>query len=317
MFLGHATGGAVYLDDPELLAAYRAFFFPQTFAKVRSVLEEIAWTGASVLDLGAAMGGAAFAAWSASPASRLELVDFSDAALLDGMRLGSVVGASVRTKKQRLDALTFSARYDLVIAANALSELPSIEARIEACRAVVAGALTPGGRFLLIEPADRVHARALQELRDRLLGVGLRPVAPCPHDGPCPASVRPRDFCHQAREVAMPEWFTALQDGVGISDRRMRFSYLVYGGEPRATDALVRVISNPIKDKGRLRFFGCARSGLTELLRQDKHASEANAAFDTLGRGALIRMAAPERVTKVGAETRIEIVRQLDTEEND
>lgn len=322
MFLDHATNGAVYLDDPELLEAYRAFFFPQTYAKVRSILDELALPApARVLDLGSAMGGAAFAAFDAfaaagaGPGPKLDLVDFSAAALADARRLAAAVDARCMTRQfslaQGLPPIT--EKYDLVIAANALSELP-FEDRVNRCQAIFSTALTQGGRVILIEPADRVHARDLQTLRDRLLALGHVPTAPCPHAEPCPASTRERDFCHQARSVALPKWHAELQAAVGISDERMRFSYLAYGPRLTHEEDLVRIISHPIKDKGRMRFLGCAAAGLVEIQRQEKHRSEANAAFDSLGRGALVRMKGDKRI-KIEADTRIDVVSEADRDE--
>ncbi len=309
MFLQHATKGTQYLDDAGTLAAYRSFFFPQTFAKVAGLIQDLKY--GSVLDLGSAMGGAAFAAWAQNPNAKLELVDFSEAALNDGKRIAAAVGAQCSTRKHRLDESlpAFGKRYDLIISANALSELP-FETRVQRCQQLFSDVLAPGGALLLIEPADREHARALQALRDQLLPLGHRPIAPCPHSEPCPASVRERDFCHQAKTVALPPWFERLQSQVGISDARMRFSYLLYAPQLREPEAdLVRIISHPMKDKGRMRFLGCSARGLVELQRQDKHASDTNAGFDGLARGALIRVGVPlaDRV-RIEPDTRVESV---------
>ncbi len=307
MFLQHATKGTQYLDNADTLAAYRSFFFPQTFAKVSGLIEGLRYE--RVLDLGSAMGGAAFAAWAQNPKSKLELVDFSDAALADGQRLAAALGAQCTTRKHRLDESlpAFTQRYDLIISANALSELP-FETRVQRCQQLFSDVLAPGGALLLIEPADRAHARELQALRDRLLPLGHKPSAPCPHAAPCPASVRERDFCHQAKNATFPPWFERLQQQVGISDPRMRFSYLLYAPLIREPEAdLVRIISHPMKDKGRMRFLGCSARGLVELQRQDKHATQGNAGFDGLMRGALIRVGAPlaDRV-RIEPETKVE-----------
>ncbi len=53
---------------------------------------------------------------------------------------------------------------------------------------------------------------------------------------------------------------------------------------PRAPD-LFRVVSDPLREKGRLRLFGCGPTGRHPLVRLDRHRSPANAAFSDLVRG--------------------------------
>ncbi len=330
-FLTHATGGARYLDDPAWLAAYRAFFFPQTVAKVASVLRELdGLTPEIVVDLGAAMAPAALCAFAILRPKTLFASDFSAAALRDASALAKRLGAPLSTEVHDMargwpNAAPEAA--DLVLACNALSELPSLEARLALCHEVLTRRLRPGGAFVIIEPADRTHARDLQTLRDALLALGHAPIRPCPHAAPCPALARARDFCHEARHVALPEWFGPLAAKAGLSDTRMRFSYLVYQGkrdEPQRPP--LRIISHPIVDKGRLRYFACGAGGLVELMRQDKHRNAHNAAFDTLGRGALVRVEsasaqpataanAPQRL-KLGPEDRLLIEGDADPQQS-
>jgi ribosomal protein RSM22 (predicted rRNA methylase) len=298
-----------YLDAEDTLAAYAELFFPQSFAKAASVLDEIAITGATrVIDIGSGMGPLAFAAWTRFPHARFELIDVSQLALDFAARIAGQVGAEIRSRVcQAADADTSAA--DLVLAGNVLGELAGGEQEALAlCRKWLA-ALRDGGTLILIEPADRSHARNLQALRDGLLSAGFSPIAPCPHGGPCPASVRPRDFCHQARTLPTPLWLEAARARAGISDPRLRFSYLVYRRDrsPPASDAL-RIISHPLKEKGRLRFFACGREGLVELMRQDRLASERNAVFAELGRGALVRVAARGTRIKLSADDVLEVI---------
>jgi SAM-dependent methyltransferase len=290
-----------YLDDDATCAAYEEWFFPQSFAKAASVLGELQADVRTVVDLGAAMGPLAFAAWQRWPDAQLTLVDQSAGALRSGRALAERLGAHVETRAQSLTE--WRGPTDLILAGNALLELPQPEA---AARALLAQ-LTPHGHLVIIEPADRVHARALQALRDALLP--LAPTAPCPHAQPCPASMRPRDFCHQARRLPLPEWWHARAAALGASDERMRFSYLVYAAAPEPQPhGLVRIISHRIKEKGRTRYFACSDAGALELMRQDRLRSRANAAFDDLGRGALLKLSATHSPVKIGVEDTVEVV---------
>lgn len=291
-----------YLDDEATCAAYEEWFFPQSFAKAASVLGEIAHAQVkTVVDLGSAMGPLGFAAWERWPDARVTLVDRSAGALRSGQALAKRLGARVDVRARDLQSWNEPA--DLILAGNALLELPEPQA---AARALLAQ-LTPHGHLVILEPADRVHARALQALRDALLPVA--PVAPCPHAEVCPASVRPRDFCHQARRVTLPPWWHGRASALGVSDDRMRFSYLVYAAAPEPQPrGLARIISHRIKEKGRTRYFACSDTGALELMRQDRLRSPANAAFDDLGRGALLKLASAHSPVKIGADDVVTVV---------
>src|SRR5687768_8687801 len=78
-----------YFSDPELLAAYGLFFFPQNYVRTGVVLQEIMSRGwappgeITVLDLGAGPGSASFAAACHFPNREIDLtgVDRSNEAL--------------------------------------------------------------------------------------------------------------------------------------------------------------------------------------------------------------------------------------------
>jgi len=71
-------------------------------------------------------------------------------------------------------------------------------------------------------------------------------------------------------------------------------SYLVLApkGEPwREPPAgrVFRIVSEPLEGKGRKRYIGCGPEGRLGLALQEKHRTEANAAFFHLERGDVVR----------------------------
>jgi ribosomal protein RSM22 (predicted rRNA methylase) len=68
------------------------------------------------------------------------------------------------------------------------------------------------------------------------------------------------------------------------------FSYLVLRRSVAgpADPARYRVVSDPIKDKGRLRFFVCGVQGRFELMRLNRERSAANQALDHARRGDIV-----------------------------
>jgi hypothetical protein len=168
-----------------------------------------------------------------------------------------------------------------VLAAHLLNELlldPDGRARLVSgwCRDLLAD----DGHCILIEPALRGTSRALLEVRDRVLAAGYFAVAPCLWQGPCPALARERDFCHDSAG--------AIAEGRS----RVDFSYLVLRKQGRAASdtGLFRVVSDAMKDKGRLRLFACGPAGRLLITRLDRDREATNQALDELERGDLVQL---------------------------
>lgn len=264
--------GTPYLADPILRAEYARDIAPRTEAALGRVLHEVYGAPAAVsparaLDLGSGTG-AVGRSLRARFGESFEVVAVDCVASLGAVRANLAV---------ELPAVTGT--FDLIVAAHLLNELYVDRASAERvalrARRVLAWAkalLAPNGHLILIEPALRETSRELLALRDQLITNGLQVVAPCFWTGPCPALTRERDWCHDAAPVR--------------SQPRVDFSYLVLRAEPisRAPD-LFRIVSDPLREKGRLRLFGCGASGRHPLVRLDRHRSPANAAFSDLVRG--------------------------------
>jgi SAM-dependent methyltransferase len=293
-----ALVGTRYLADPELRREYAEEIAPRTGAAVAKILGQV-YGGASApparaLDLGSGTGaaGAALRAWFGA---ELELVS------VDRVASPGVVAADLEREAPALPG-----RFDLIVAAHLLGELfldLAPERRLEAlARRVLAwrrDLLADGGLVVLVEPALRETSRVLLGVRDRLLAAGLGVIAPCFWAGPCPALARDRDWCH---------------DAAPAPSRRVDFSYLVMRAEPVAapSPAIVRVVSDRLVEKGRLKIFGCGPSGRHLFVRLDRAASSANAAFDGLERGDVATIAgavaAPDGL-RVVQETAVAIKR--------
>jgi hypothetical protein len=272
--------GTRYLADPELRREYAREIAPRTGAALDKILAAL-YAGAAApparaLDLGAGTG-AAGAALRARFGDGLEVVS------VDRVAGPGVVAADLeREVPSGLD------RFELIVAAHLLGELAlaepperrldSLARRVLAWRREL---LAEGGLVILVEPALRETSRALLGVRDRLLAAGLSVVAPCFWTGPCPALARERDWCHDA--AATP------------SGPRVDFSYLALRvaspvaeaptKPPTPPSSELRIVSDRLVEKGRLKVFGCGPSGRHPYVRLDRAASTANAAFDELERG--------------------------------
>ena len=80
---------------------------------------------------------------------------------------------------------------------------------------------------IVIEPALHDPTRALQRARDRLLSEGgVRVLAPCPHQQPCPMLQRQGDWCHEVRRWEPTPQVASVQAMTRRRDERTKFSFL-------------------------------------------------------------------------------------------
>ena len=262
--------GQAYLADRELRREYEAEIAPRTTAALERILSTTHLPPPRrVLDLGAGTGAAGRAVIERWPDALLVSVDKVS---------GSLVQADV-TRTVRPAGV--EGCFDWVMAAHLLNELGlDVEGRARLVLGWCRELLTDDGHCILIEPALRETSRGLLALRDRLVSAGYFVVAPCLWQGPCPALVRERDFCHASAH--------AIAEGRS----RVDFSYLVLRKQGRACDdrALYRVVSDPMKDKGRLRFFVCGPAGRVLVTRLDRDRAPANQGYEEIARGDLVRI---------------------------
>jgi hypothetical protein len=125
--------------------------------------------------------------------------------------------------------------------------------------------------------------------------------------------VNPFDWCHEERPWEPPSEIRAIDDQVGFIKDALKFSYLLLRKDGRTVvdrkPEVYRVVSELRELKGEKRAWLCNELGRSEIGRQDRLASPANAAVDAWHRGAIVqieRVVRKEREGKVSAVGRIE-----------
>jgi ribosomal protein RSM22 (predicted rRNA methylase) len=287
--------GARYMDDPRLLGAYLLFYWPVSYAQARSVLGELERRPRTVLDLGSGPGPVAFAALDAG-AAEVTAADRSAPALALARSLAAEAEEPLATRAWNGGSTLPEGAFDAVTLGHVLNELghgpPAIGTRAALVERAAAQ-LRPGGSVVVLEPALRDTSRDLLAVRDLLVERGFAIRAPCLWQGPCPARIKPTDWCHAERSWSPPPVLDALARAAGLHKEALKMSYLVVAPKGEAWPTLpegrlFRIVSEPLEGKGRQRYMGCGPEGRMGLALQSKHTTEANAAFFRLHRGDVI-----------------------------
>jgi SAM-dependent methyltransferase len=160
--------GESYLADPQLRREYDSEIAPRTVAALESVFAGATIAVPSrVLDLGAGTGAAAKAIRARFASAEIVSVDKVSGPGI----LRADVTRSVRP-------LGVEGRFDLIVAAHLLNELPlDMDGRARLVAGWCRDLLQPDGTCILVEPALRATSRELLAVRDRLIAAGLFVVA--------------------------------------------------------------------------------------------------------------------------------------------
>jgi ribosomal protein RSM22 (predicted rRNA methylase) len=287
--------GTPYLGDAQLRSEYEAEIAPRTRAALARILTQLGPRLGGVqrvLDLGAGTGAA-----GAAVKQYLRALG-TDVTVVSVDQVEALPGVIVADLRRDVRPRGVEGKFDLIVAAHVLNELGAKMTVVQRASLVFAWArelLADGGLLLLLEPALRETGRGLLGVRDRMIEAGYAVVAPCFWQGPCPALVRERDWCHDSAP-----WLATEDDGGAVGDphaqgqgkarSRVDYAYVVLTrAADRLTDKrLFRIVSDPIEEKGRLRLYGCGPAGRHALVRLDRERADDNRDFDRAERGDVV-----------------------------
>ncbi len=297
--------------EPDLLANL-VFFTVADMPKMALALAELALGGElpsgsplRVLDVGAGCGGMTLGLLGLMDALKLETplevtaLDSSTRAMellaqtLDLGRREGVVDRQVKLTTRRQDLSRGpggGGEADLILVGNLLNELPT-PARLPLVRQLLAR-LAPGGHLVVVEPALKPTARDLHTLRDQLMAAGDATIfGPCTRKGPCPTLESDRDWCVEKRPWRPPPTLQRLIHATGLRRQNVTFSYLSLNrhGATAAGErgGAWRVVSKPLRSKGKRELFLCGEDGRLAAMRLNRHRSADNRPVEALRRGHL------------------------------
>ena len=271
-----------YTKSRRAWAAYGLFFFPQTYARVRYIIDEVKERHPSllsakrplrVLDLGAGTGAATLAV-SESLGVEIDAtwVDLSSEALALGKQLvSSVKSLSVTVSVSDLRQLP-EGRFDLIVVSYALNEAfgENADDAMKAWLDAAISRLDEHGILVICEPVVKTFGPRMAKLREWALGdFGCHMIAPCLHDKACPLAAK-GEWCHDVRSWPMPWAVQTLNKRLNRTLQDIKFSFLVLtrqavAQEPEASQA--RLVEPVRWLKGHWEMTGCAADG--QLHRYD------------------------------------------------
>jgi ribosomal protein RSM22 (predicted rRNA methylase) len=264
------------LATAEQRLAYLAVRAPATFAATARALGALADRIGdaeirSVLDLGAGPGTAMWAATEIFPdVERVTLVERDRELAALGRRLAS------SSSHPALAAAVWSAGdvsrngpfepHDLVVASYVVGELDD-RALVRAVDAAFAAA---DAFVVVVEPGTTRGFERVLAARARLVELGGRVVAPCPHDRACP--MEGHDWCHFAARVERTSLHRRVK-AAAMGHEDEKYSYVAVTkrtGDP----ATARVVRHPLRRAGHTYLDLCGPAGLERVV-VSKHDRDA------------------------------------------
>ncbi|MGD8858754.1 MAG: small ribosomal subunit Rsm22 family protein [Myxococcales bacterium] len=335
-------------SDAASRCARLRFFLPRDYPKVQGPLAELLRAGVvsrkpelSILDLGSGLGttalGAARILLDAGACERVSVtaVDLDAEALALGEALARELtdregwplswrSLAEPLSVERLPRAGDGGHHDLILLGLVLNELDvdrqDVSAAAEAhSRAVrtLARRLQPEGAMVILEPALRTEGRMLCRVRDALAAEpdGPHVFAPCLHREACPMLVRQRDWCHERLPLPLPPALATIARGAGLREAQLTYSYLTLTASDRnlaevagAAGTPLRLVSGPLRSKGKLELLACAPQQARVLRRLDRRLADDNRVLDTLGRGSVIILSeAPANTRRIEVQETTDI----------
>lgn len=270
----YRAGEGTCLESETDTYAYAAYRMPATYAAIYAALEQVRsllprWSPRSLLDVGAGPGTAMWAALTLWPdITKVDLVEPNQRMVKLGKQLAarSPYEAIRRARWLRADAESIpqGPKYDLVVMAYVMGEMderrPKVVERLWG---------RTGGLLVLVEPGTPAGFRLIRADRERLLALGAKVVAPCPHGETCP--VEENDWCHFSQRIARSSLQRKVKSGE-LPYEDEKFSCIVASREEVPKPVSGRIIRHPHIKPGHIIFQVCTPRGIERVVisRKDK-----------------------------------------------
>lgn len=250
-------------------SGYAAIILPAAYAQLSGAMAAVKarasnWQPVSMLDIGSGPGTALWAATEYWPSlQRLTAWEREPAFLALGRQL-----AQASARPALINAIWQKAtignklppyieQYDLIVFGHMLNELPAAQRK-----EIVALAWQHcTGVLLIVEPGTSAAFPIVKAMREHLLSLDAKTLAPCAHDNPCPLV---KDWCHFPQRLERPS-FQRRAKAASAGWEESKFSFAAMARFQADTPIWGRLIHQPHKQKNMINLSVSSTDGIVEL----------------------------------------------------
>lgn len=257
--------------------SYSAVRMPATYSAIYTALKnsfEICNLKInSLLDVGAGTGAGTWAANNLLELNKITCLEREDAMLNVGKKYmqqsDDTKLKNVEWKKFDIVNSEIKAEADLVICSYMLNEIEDKDRE----EALIKLWKSTNKMLLIVEPGTPIGFNEIKQIRETLINLGGKVVAPCPNIENCP--MPENDWCHTTCRVARTKIHKALKNAdVPYEDEK--FSYVavcknIAGAEVNNLN-YARVLRHPKIESGKITIKFCTINGISEkiITKKDK-----------------------------------------------
>lgn len=280
--------------------AYRYYFLPLNYLRNRRVVEKGYEVGffeglSTFTDWGCGPGTASFALTSFEKLKpqieKQVLIDQSKLVLTHFEDLHESLVCPEKTTDSNLKKHLQQKEKACLVCSYSLTEVTTLPEGWENFEAL-----------MILEPSTQEDARALLELRQKLIDKGYSIWAPCTHQLKCPLLTESKtDWCHDRIVVNAPDWFLELEQYLPMRNRTVTTSYLLARKKKSTSysERIGRLVGDSREEKGKTRQMLCRKDKREFLTWMHKKITP-----QIFPRGELIEL--PEQLEEKANELRVE-----------
>lgn len=271
---GNSSSGKTFFTSKDDIIAYSAFRMPATYGAVFGALSQLKeqlpnWTPNSILDVGAGPGTVMWSATSIwEDIKEITLIEREEGMVSLGKRLAmnSSIKAVQEGNWQKYDITKEwdVKSHDLVISSYVLNELDPIH-----FEKFITKLWNKTNKVLaIIEPGTPTGYARINKIREYLIQLEGKCVAPCPHDEKCP--IKGEDWCHFSQRISRSKLHRQVKSGE-LSYEDEKFSFICISKSVEKNENIGRIIRHPQIHKGYIKLDLCTREGIeyTTVTKKD------------------------------------------------
>ncbi|MEW6457173.1 MAG: class I SAM-dependent methyltransferase [Acidobacteriota bacterium] len=302
-----------YFNDERKLLGYFAFFFPQSYLKLKYILEEIdfffpeqfANPTQIICDIGSGIGPSTISLYDFfkkrnigseifSIEKNKNAFEFQNILLEECLNLKNN-SQKISLKNKSLEELVSEKKekFTLIVLSLVLGEVLNQRGKRKAFNIIkeaIKKLLDENGILIIVEPATHSNSRNLINFRDEIIKSNpAYPILPCFHKNTCSIFPDKDDWCISTIPWEPPDFMKEINKYLWRDIGYLKFSYLVLKKGKFSSDInYLRALTPFLKEKGKGKVVVCSEKGKKIFERLERDQSESNREIETTWRGAVL-----------------------------